>query len=344
MVTIALWGAVLAVLSRPERSPDLALPVALVLAVAGSVLAPAWLVRRQIREQRAIAGVVRRIAGGDLCARVHSRSPDPEIAELAGGVDSMAEQLGLLLESQKRFVAHAAHELRAPITLVHGHLALALRRPRTEEEYRTAVEEALDSAQQLRLLAEELLDLCRVDAARTSLFEPTSVARAARGAARFVRADADRASITLDLRIEDALVSGSGTDLERMIRNLLENAVRHSPARGRVVVEATRSPGAVEIAVADEGRGVPEAERGRLFEPFFRGARERAGGSSGAGLGLAIVRAIAREHGGDVHLDPAALRGARFVVRLPCCEAPDSVRAPAREAREAALPAVAQPS
>ena len=102
-----------------------------------------------------------------------------------------------------------------------------------------------------------------------------------------------------------------------MLRNLLENAVRHSPSPGRVLVEATLSTdtGTVEIAVGDEGSGVPEAERARLFEPFFRGADAR--GSDGAGLGLAIARSIARTHGGDVHLDATARRGARFVVRLP---------------------------
>ncbi len=114
-----------------------------------------------------------------------------------------------------------------------------------------------------------------------------------------------------------ALVSGRPGDVERMLRNLIENAVRHSPAGGRVVVEGKVRAGVVAIAVADEGSGVPEPERARLFEPFFRGARARAEGGSGAGLGLAIVREIARAHGGDVHLDTTVARGARFVVELP---------------------------
>ena len=253
-------------------------------------------------------------------------------------------ELGEALAGQQRFVARAAHELRGPITVVVGQLALALRRPRGEQEYRAAIGEALASARELRALAEELLDLGRAGASGAGSFEPTSIARAAWSAARLVRAEADRASIALDLRIEDALVSGSGGDLVRMLRNLLENAVRHSPARGRVVVEAAALGALVEIAVGDEGEGVPEAERARLFEPFFRGARERADGSGGAGLGLAIVRAIARAHGGDVHLDTAHGRGARFVVRLPSLS-PASSRsaapAPPDLALEARVPAAA---
>jgi two-component system heavy metal sensor histidine kinase CusS len=230
-------------------------------------------------------------------------------------------ELDAALAGQRRFVAQAAHELRGPITVVSGQLELALRRPREAEDYREAIGEALGSARDLRALADELLDLGR--AGSPGPFEPTSVARAARGAARLVHAEAERARVAIDLRIEDALVSGSGGELMRLLRNLLENAVRHSPARGRVVVEAAAVGSFVEIAVGDEGAGVPEGERARIFEPFFRGARERAGGG-GAGLGLSIVRAIARAHGGDVHLDtaPRDLRGARFVVRLPLlCQA-----------------------
>jgi two-component system OmpR family sensor kinase len=252
------------------------------------------------------------------------------------------ERLGLALAGQQRFVAQAAHELRGPITVVYGQLSLALRRRREAEEYRAAIEEALESARDLRALAEELLDLGRAGApgqdGGAAPFEPTSIAKAARGAARIVRGEAEQASIALDLRIEDALVAGRGSELVRMLRNLMENAVRHSPARGRVVVEAAAIGSFVEIAVGDEGDGVPEAERSRLFDPFFRGARERADGSGGAGLGLAIVRAIAQGHGGDVHLDTTHGGGARFVVRLPLL-AP--VRAVPDLALDARVPATA---
>jgi two-component system, OmpR family, sensor kinase len=288
-----------------------------------SLLVPVWLIHRLTREQQAIESVVLRVAGGDLDARVRSRSEDPEVGRLATSVDTMIERLGLLLESQQRFLAHAAHELRSPLTLVHGQLSLALRRPRGAEEYREAIGEALESTAHLCALTEELLDFARAGAASAGPFEATSIARAARGAARYVRAGAERAGVKLDLRIEDALVPGRSADLERMVRNLVENAVRHSPPGGRVLIEASAGRGeSVEIAVSDEGSGVPEPERPRLFEPFFRGAS--AQGSSGVGLGLGIVREIARAHGGDVHLDTTARSGARFVVRLPRCEEPAS--------------------
>ncbi len=286
------------------------------VACVWSLLVPIWLIRRLTRDQQAIADTVLRVAAGDLEARVRTRSADPEIARLGNAVDTMIERLGLLLASQQRFVAHAAHELRSPLTLVHGQLALALRRPRRAEEYREAIGEALDSASHLRTLTEELLDFAKAGAGSAGPFEPTSVARAVRGAERFVRADAERAGVTLDLRLSDTLVPGRPDDLERLLRNLVENAVRHSPRGGKVLVEVSRVPGrAVQIAVSDEGPGVPEPEQCRLFEPFFRGKDAR--GTRGAGLGLAISREIARAHGGDVCLDPSTPKGARFVVRLP---------------------------
>jgi two-component system heavy metal sensor histidine kinase CusS len=290
------------------------------VAVAWSLLVPAWLIRRLTRDQQAIADVVLRVADGDLKARVRSRSTDPELNELAGRIDTMIERLALLLESQQRFVAHAAHELRSPLTVVHGQLALALRRPRTEPEYRGAIEEALGATTHLRALTEELLDFARAGAASAGPFEPTCVARAARSAVRYVHGDAEQASVAIDLRVGEALVPGRATDLERLLRNLVENAVRHSPAGGRVLVEAAARGAVVEITVADEGNGVPEPERPKLFEPFFRGAEAQR--SSGAGLGLAIAREIARAHGGDVDLDTTAPRGARFVVRLPLWQRP----------------------
>jgi two-component system heavy metal sensor histidine kinase CusS len=334
MVPVPRRPGVSLLLSTPRTDLDgdaafLGHAMLIVFAVAcvWSLLVPIWLIHRLTRDQEAIADVVLRVAAGDLKARVESRSADPEIQRLAGAVDTMIGRLGLLLSSQQRFVAHAAHELRAPITVVQGQLALALRRPRGEEEYREAIREALGSAGDLRALTEELLDFARAGAGSAGPFEPTSIARAAREAARYALADAERAGVTVDLSVDDALVPGRPQDLARLLRNLLENAVRHSPPGGRVLVESVAGrSGVVEIAVSDEGSGVPAAERERIFEPFFRGVAAR--GSAGAGLGLAIVREIARAHGGDVQLDAAGTRGARFVVRLPLAELPAEELAP----------------
>jgi two-component system heavy metal sensor histidine kinase CusS len=243
------------------------------------------------------------VGAGVVLARRLRRDHAREIVALQGE-----------LASKNRFLAFAAHELRAPLTLVHGQLALALRRPRQVDEYRSAIGEALDAASHLRTLTEDLLDLERARG-QVGPVEPVVVARIVRLAARHVHATAQARLVSVELHTQPAFVLGRAPDVERLVRNLLENAVRHAPPGGRVVLEARARDGRVEIAVHDDGAGVAEADRGKLFEPFFRGAGAPEG--EGAGLGLAIAREIARAHGGDVRLDEGAERGARFVIDLP---------------------------
>jgi signal transduction histidine kinase len=140
-----------------------------------------------------------------------------------------------------------------------------------------------------------------------------------RAAAATVAPEAARRNVTLDFRVDEACVRGRAPDLERLVRNLLDNALRHATAGGRILATAAPRAGGVELRVQDDGPGVPVEEREKIFEPFYRGARARAGAPPGAGLGLAIVREIARAHGGDVTLAPddAARGGATFVVSLP---------------------------
>jgi two-component system heavy metal sensor histidine kinase CusS len=234
--------------------------------------------------------------------------------------ETAASELRAELDTQKRFVAFAAHELRAPLTLVHGQLALALRRPRQVDEYRSAIGEALDAASHLRSLTEDLLDLERARAQEGGPVAPIALARIVRAASRHVQTAAQSRLVVFEMRVPPLFVLGRASDLERLVRNLLENAVRHSPPGGRIVVEASSSRDRIELAVEDEGTGVAAADRPRVFEPFFRSAVAEDG--TGAGLGLAIARAIARAHGGDVTLDASVdrvervERGARFVVHL----------------------------
>jgi two-component system heavy metal sensor histidine kinase CusS len=289
----------------------------LVVAALWSFFVAAWLIRRLTRDQQAIANVVLRVADGDLDLRVRSQSADPDVLQLANSVDTMIERLSQLVASQKRFVAHAAHELRTPLTVVHGQLDLALRRRRTAAEYRVAIREALDSTKYLRRLAEELLILARAGNGKAGVLEPTPIDQVVRDAAGLVDEEAKAASVIVDVSMAKDVVLGRPADLVRMLRNLLENAIRHAPSNSHVVVEAVRDADIVEIGIRDFGPGVPDEDRERVFDPFFRGAIERARDIAGAGLGLPIAREIAHAHGGDIELDPATLPGARFVVRLP---------------------------
>jgi signal transduction histidine kinase len=229
----------------------------------------------------------------------------------------MIDRLSALLASQKEFIAHAAHELRSPLTLLYGELTLVSRRPRDADVYRQAIDEALDATRRLKALAEDLLTLARIGASSPEDGrEEVLTRKVVEESARVVAGEAAARGVDLHIDGDARAINGRRQDLERLFRNLLENAVRHSPQGGRVAAEVGEDDGAVIITVTDDGPGVDESDRDRIFEPFYRGPREAAENRPGTGLGLAIARSIARSHGGDLTLTPGRQGGAQFVVRL----------------------------
>ncbi|MCL2779022.1 MAG: HAMP domain-containing histidine kinase [Polyangiaceae bacterium] len=301
--------------------------LAAALASIGVTIVVVWrVVRRLTRGHEAIGSTARQVAAGDLAARVALRAGDDEVVQLANDVDEMVRRLAVLVESQQRFIANAAHELRSPLTTLYGELQLALRRSRSAEEYRTAIEEALVSTRRLTALAENLLALARLGADREASLTPVSLGEVARSAAAWVERETTRKHVRVELDTDGSNVLGHAMDLERMLKNLLDNAVRHSPDGGRVTVRAKSHGNIVHVTVTDDGPGVAQHDRERVFEPFFRANAERRR-DVGSGLGLAIVREIARVHGGDVTLEQGpGGKGAVFRAQLPA--APPNAKNP----------------
>ena len=326
-----LRGVVTPVAAQPTRMLLLAVPridldgdaaflgramvLVFLVAVVWAAMIATWVVRRLTRGHEMIAAVARRVAAGDLSARVPSGSGNDEVAQLARDINHMIAQLSSLLSSQQEFIAHAAHELRSPLTTLYGELSYALRRPRDADSYRRTIEDALDGARRLKTLAEDLLALARLAAVSDEPTQLVALKEALASAVRHV-APASRDG-QVRVRGADAITSGRSIDLERLFRNLIENAVRHSPADTIVDVSIETARDHIVVRFFNEGDPIPEQERERIFEPFRRGARENAEGRTGTGLGLAIARQIARSHGGEVYLQPAQSAGVEFRVELP---------------------------
>lgn len=297
------------------RSLARVMAIVVALAAASSLLAGQWIGARMTRGIEGIAATARRIAAGELAARVDLTSvgPGEEPASLGVDLNAMVDRLAALIETERRFASHAAHELRSPLAALRGELELALRRPRTEEAYREAIAEALDDTDRLIQLAEDLLAFVRSSVAGSPR-ERVRLSQLCEQAVKGSLARADR-SRTVDVRVEeDATIEGRPNDLSRMLRNLIDNAIAHAPD-GTAVRVVARAPSAdrAEVAVEDRGPGVPPEARERIFQPFFRAEGERA--RSGAGLGLAIAREIARAHGGDVVYEHEG-DTTRFVARV----------------------------
>ncbi len=285
------------------------------LALLWTVLVAVVVVRRLTRGHQMIAGVARRVAAGDLDARIRMQGGDPEVVQLAQHIDTMIGRLGLLIGSQQRFIANAAHELRSPLTTLYGELSHALRRARDPSEYERVIHEALDATRRLRRLTEDLLAVARVGAADAAS-RPVDLRELGLEAAALVATEAEARAVRVVWEGPGRRVLGRGDDLVRLLRNLIENAVRHSPAGGRVTLRCEALGRRVALTVRDEGPGVAELDRTRIFEAFYRGASERAT-HVGTGLGLTIAQEIARAHDGELRLLEGGPPGACFALELP---------------------------
>ena len=255
----------------------------------------------------------------DPNSRVPIPDAEDEVAELARTLDHMLQALessrsetNAMLARQRRFVADASHELRTPLTSVLANLELLSEV--LEGEERDAACSALRSSQRMRRLVADLLLLARADSGREATRTTVDLAEVVRDAAGELQSIAGEHAFALDMD-GAAPVHGTRDDLHRVALNLMENALRFTPPGTRVEVSVRGAGDDVVLAVEDDGPGVPEELRDRVFERFVRAAGD-GGGSSG--LGLAIVKAVAEGHGGTVAMAPPLDGvGARFVVTLP---------------------------
>jgi two-component system, OmpR family, sensor kinase len=291
--------------------------------IAGLILA-----RRAMSPIAALTATARDIAQTrDPNKNVPLPDADDEVAELArtlqamlDGLEEAREETEGALVRQRQFVADASHELRTPLTSILANLELLAEV--LDGERGEAARSALRSSQRMRRLVGDLLLLARADAKRQLPREPTDVGRVLVEAAAELGPVADGHQLTIDA--DEAVVNGARDELHRMTLNLMENAIRHTPEGTRVNARVTADNGEVVLTVQDDGPGVPDALRERIFERFVRGSGDRG---SSSGLGLSIVRAVAQGHGGSVDLEDAR-PGARFVVRLPRAEVPAQEPAP----------------
>jgi two-component system, OmpR family, sensor kinase len=253
---------------------------------------------------------------------------DDEVAELARTLGGMLRELEAAhaeteatLARQRQFVADASHELRTPLTSVLANLELLVESLRGEEA--EAAGSALRSSRRMRRLVADLLLLARSDVGRVVRREPCDLAQVVVEATAELGPVSAEHEVTIDAK--PVCVEASRDELHRLTINLIENALRHTPAGTEIRVSTSPAPdGKARLVVEDDGPGVPEPLAATLFERFVRGAGDRGGSF---GLGLAIVRAVAESHGGAVTLEqthPGAERpGARFVVTLMASEDSD---------------------
>ncbi|HXF74404.1 MAG TPA: HAMP domain-containing sensor histidine kinase, partial [Actinomycetota bacterium] len=287
-------------------------------------LLASWLVRLGLRPLDRIAATASSIAAGDLSRRVEPAEDRTEVGRLGLALNAMLARIEEAFaerraseERLRRFVADASHELRTPLTSVQGYAELFRRgAARDPEALATAMRRIEEESARMAQLVDELALLARLDQGRALEREPVDLAALARAATDAARVAHPDHPIEV-LAGEPVVVEGDASRLRQVADNLISNACVHTPPGTPVRVRVEGVDGWAELSVEDEGPGVPPEHAPRIFERFYRVEPSRSRAHGGAGLGLAIVAAVARAHGGTVEHEPLPGGGARFRVRLP---------------------------
>jgi two-component system, OmpR family, sensor kinase len=297
----------------------------LAAAAAGLLVA-----RRAMGPISSLTAAAREIASTrDPSRRIPRPEADDEVGELARTLEQMLRALDesraeteQAMQAQRDFVADASHELRTPLTSTLANLELlqASLNESGRRDDRDATESALRSSRRMSRLVSDLLLLARADAGRTGARRECDLAEIAAAAAAEVEPVIGGRELVVDVE-RPVPVEGNPDELHRMIVNLLDNAVVHTPEGTEVRLSARRRDGDAHLEVSDDGPGIPEELREQVFGRFVRGAGPSdQAPAGGTGLGLSIVRSVAAAHGGSVQADRSPQGGARFAVRLPALQ------------------------
>lgn len=301
-----------------------------IVAVAGGVAlvlatAACWgLIRQGLKPVDRMVDTASAIAAGDLTQRVPDPDPATELGRLGTALNEMLTRIEEAIaaraageERLRRFVADAAHELRTPLTSLRGYAELYRQGALQDEPaVRNAMGRIESEGARMARLVDDLLLLARLDQSRALDMAPVDVVPIVREAIEAFAVVAPDRPVSVDVP-ERAMVEGDRPRLRQVMDNLLSNVRTHTPAGTSVTVSVTVRNGQVSITVADTGPGIPEEDRRRLFERFWRADRARTRSRGGTGLGLAIVQSLVEAHGGAISVGSQPGHGSAFTVTLP---------------------------
>lgn len=289
------------------------------LGIVVGAIAAWWLSAFTLRPLSALARQVSGIDVTSLQTRLPVRGAGDELDRVATAFNHTLEHLEAAVEEMRHFSAALAHELRTPLAALRGEIELALaRRPDDETEQR-ALASQIEEIDKLKRLIDHILTLARAESGQIHLrFAPVNVGDLAAFLVEQLEPVAQMRGVELRAVSEpDVVVPADKGWLERLILNLLDNAIKFTPAGGSIVVEVSQAPGAVRLSVRDNGIGMSREDADRAFERFYRADPARSSVNEGAGLGLSLVKWIAEQHRGTVAVTSRQGEGSTFSVTLP---------------------------
>jgi heavy metal sensor kinase len=291
------------------------LPVGLLLAGGGG-----WaLAQRALKPVDQMTQTAQRIRGSHLDQRLQVSGSGDELDRLATTLNDMLDRLKAVIHQMRQFSADASHELQTPLTVLKGEMEVALRSPRSPEEYQRVLTSGLEEVDRLDQLVAGLLLLARADAGVLRLDpQPVDLSALVGDVGDLMRALADGRGIDLQLApVEPVFVNGDREHLRRLILNLVDNAVKYTPSGGQVTISLHSDADWAVLKVVDTGIGIADDQRQMIFDRFHRATDTRSHDVRGVGLGLSIARSIAAAHGGRIEVQSRPGHGSRFTVRLP---------------------------
>ena len=292
-------------------------PLVLLLASLGGY----FLARKSLAPIASMNRQTQRISAESLSSRLDVTNPRDELGRLATTINDLLVRLENAFNEQQRFIADASHELRTPLAVLRGETEVALGKPRTLAEYQESLSLIQEESERLSRIVEDLFILAHqpIETPAGLIRERLSLNDAVKDCARAAQVLATRKGVRLTAANNAPSIDLNGDKelITRMILNLLDNAVKYTPAGGEISLALTQQNGNAEIIVRDTGIGIPETDRQRVFDRFYRVDKARSRALGGAGLGLSIVRWIVEAHGGEIRIDSAPGRGSTFTVDLP---------------------------
>lgn len=289
-----------------------------VAAIGGQALSRSAL--QPLRELTATVGSI--LEGGTGAARVHVRRVEDEIDELGLLVNRMLDRIDALIAGLRGTLDHVAHDLRTPVTRLRATAEEALGSAATLGECHDALAACVEESDRVTTTLDALMDLAEAEAGTMPLrIEPVDVAAVVRDAADLYGDVAEQKDVQLTANLSEPLhVAGDRNRLAQAIANLLDNAVKYTPAGGHVVIAAAATDGAARVTVTDTGIGISPDDLPHIWERLYRGDRSRS--ERGLGLGLSLVKAIALAHGGRVSVESTPGQGSVFTLDLPAQPTP----------------------
>jgi heavy metal sensor kinase len=296
------------------RTLIIAVPLALALAAGGGI----FLARRALDPVDKISQTAQEIEASDLTRRINVNTRD-ELGRLAATLNAMIERLEKAFQRQKQFTGDASHELRTPLAVIEAESSLALQKERPSSDYRQSLEVISQEATRMSSLIDQLLTLARADAGKEQWhFTQVNLGRLISNLGTDVEVLCQEKGLSFRLdRMQDLVVTGDEARLRELFVNLLDNAIRYTPAAGTVSVSLHREGQMAVTAIKDTGVGIPAEDMPFIFERFYRVDKSRSRPEGGTGLGLAICKHIVKAHGGKIEVESQVGVGSTFSVWLP---------------------------